>query len=233
MKKGIVFIHGYMGSVKQFDGLKKRLSNAGADLIFHSVAGHDKTLADFLDSDDASWQSGLNCQLESLRGEYDQLLLVGHSMGGLMAVRAAVADPKGIKGIAAIGFPIKVWMSLEWIKNMVNAAHPEKPGEDPRITAARSMCGVDVRNFSDFVKTIPLSGKFLKLAKAARRELSGLKVPLEIINFEGDEIVAKKGAAFVKKQLPEAKIHMQKNSYHFLFEDRDEQEMADIILGML
>ena len=233
MKKGIVFIHGYMGSIKQFDGLKKRLSNAGADLIFQSVAGHDKTLADFLASDDASWQSGLNYQLESLRGDYDQILLVGHSMGGLMAVRAAVADPKGIKGIAAIGFPIQVWMKIQWMKNMVNAAHPEKPGEDPRITAARRMCGVDVRNFSDFVKTIPLSGKFLKLARAARREISGLKVPLEIINFEGDEIVAKRGAAFVKKQLPDAKIHMQKNSYHFLFEDRDEQEMADIILRML
>ena len=232
-KTAVLFVHGFMGSHRQFGELSQLLKDCGADMYFYVLPGHETSLEDFKKTNADSWQSGVNSKLRELSAGYDRVLLVGHSMGGLLAVRAAIAVPEKVIGVAALGFPIKVSVGPDWLKLNMQASNPAKPGEDPRITAARSMAGVTIKTTGQYFSTLPQNMQFMKTTKLARRDIHLLKKPLTVINFEKDEIVSKDTPRFVLSQKPDAKIVMLSDSYHFYFAKEDLNTMADEIKAML
>lgn len=232
-KTAILFIHGFIGSSSQFSGIREELADCGADLIVHTLSGHGGSLAEFRNSGAQQWQDSVDDKIDELSVEYERLILVGHSMGGLLAVRAAVRRPEKIAAVVGIGFPIKISISPGWIKLNSAASKPPVPGEDPRITAARKMAGVPIKSVGQYLSTLPQNIEFLKVVKLAGQELSLLKAPLTVINFEKDEIVSPKVNEFVKKKLPWARIILLKKSYHFLFDKEEQSAMAETIQKML
>lgn len=232
-KKAILFIHGYMGSHNQFNGIKERLEGCGADFITHVLEGHGSTFDDFLHTDAETWQKGVDEHVGMLRQEYDEILLVGHSMGGLLATCTATRNHRKITGIVAIGYPISIRLSVDWFKNGYLASLPYHEGENPRVTAARDLAGVPVYGAVDTVRAYPKSAEFMKAMLKARKELPKLKVPLTIINFQRDEIVSSASIDFVRKNYPDAKYYLSKKSYHFWFDEKDADRMASIIRSAL
>lgn len=228
-KTAVIFIHGFMGCSRQFDEIIESLEGCDARLLRHILPGHEKDTADFIKSNCGQWQQSANDYIDSLRLDYDRLVLVGHSMGGLIAVRAAISNPEKISGIIAIGLPIKVTVRSAWIKNNMLASKPQRENEDKRVTAARQMAGVKMTGTGDYIRAFPRSAQFLRVARLTRRELSKLAVPLTVINFKNDEIVAFGAKRFVEKALPAAKILMLDGSYHFLFTKDEVEIMAEEI----
>lgn len=231
-KTALVLIHGYMGSSKQFDEIKKELSDFEGDIHCLVLPGHEKDASEFIKAGCEQWQQYAEEFIENQRGKYERLVLVGHSMGGLIAVRAAIKSPEKISGIVAIGFPIKVTVRGTWIKNGILASGPCRENESELVTAARSMSGVRMARTGDYVRTLPRSAQFMRVAKLARGELSRLKVPLTVINFKNDEIVSLGTKPFIERSLPSAKILMLEGSHHFLFTDGEVAIMADEIKTM-
>lgn len=193
------------------------------------LKGHGGSLADFRASGCEQWQESAEEHLKALEKDYDRILLVGHSMGGLLAVRAAIARPEKVVGVVAIGFPIKISIGPRWIGMNMAAARPPAPDEDPRITSAREMSGVPIRNVKEYFSTLPQNRSFLKVTRLTRKEISRLNAPLTVVNFNKDEIVAPSVPAFVRKKLPGAQIHVLPGSYHFLFQPDELETMAQII----
>ncbi len=228
-KTAVVFIHGFMGCSKQFDDIAKALEGGSFDMFRHVLPGHERDAAYFISSNADQWQKSTDGFIDTLRKEYDKIVLVGHSMGGLIAARAAISNPDKICKVVAIGFPIKVTLRPIWVKNNMLASKPFRQGEDERISAARKMSGVKMSNRGDFVKSFPRSSQFLRVARMTRRELSQLKVPLTVINFTNDEIVSGGAKRFVENALPNANILMLEGSYHFLFTKDEVEIMADEI----
>lgn len=233
IKTAIVFIHGFMGCHRQFEALSELLDDGETEMVFHVLPGHEAGLEDFKKSSAASWQDSVNKLVVGLSASYDRLLLVGHSMGGLLAVRAAVAHPEKVIGVAAIGFPIKISVGPKWLKLNMAAANPPVEGEDPRVTAARDMAGVEILSVGQYLSTLPQTIQFLKTTKLARGDIGRLRAPLKLINFRRDEIVAKSVPEFVKSRLPEAQIVMLPESYHFYFTPEELSVMAGEIKAML
>ncbi|NLV85645.1 MAG: alpha/beta hydrolase, partial [Clostridiales bacterium] len=231
-KTAIILIHGYMGSPRQFDGIRKELGDFEGDIYCLTLPGHEKDASEFIKTDRFQWQQYTEDFIDGLRGEYERLILVGHSMGGLIAVQAAINKAEKIVGVIAIGFPIKVTVRRAWIKNGLLASRPCRENESELVKAARSMSGVKMSRPTDYVRTLPCSSQFLRLARLSRKELSRLSVPLTVINFENDEIVSKGTKLFVEKSLPSAKILMLHGSYHFLFTADEVGLMANEIKAM-
>ena len=94
------------------------------------------------------------------------------------------------------------------------------------------MSGVRMTRRGDYVRTLPRSAQFLRVARLTRRELSQLRAPLTVINFKNDEIVSLGTKRFVEKCLPSAKILMLEGSHHFFFTDDEVGLMADEIKTM-
>lgn len=218
-----------MGRPKQFDSLRQRLEDCDAELLSHVLPGHEADLEVFLKTNGDAWQKSVSELVDSLRETHDRIILIGHSMGGNIAVREAVRNPEKISRVIAIGFPIKVSVGPAWIRLNMLASRPAKAGEDARVAAARSMAGVKICGVGDYLRTLPNNIEFLRLTKNARNMLPRLSVPLTVINFKKDEIVSKGVRDFVTKALPETSFYLLENSYHFLFTPEETELMADLI----
>lgn len=228
-RKAVVFVHGFMGSPKQFISLKGRLVDCGADIFCPVLAGHEASFEDFRHSGGEAWQKSLSDAVDELRSKYDRIILIGHSMGGLLAVREAIRDPEKIDRVIAIGFPITVTVRPSWLQMNMKAAKPAVQGEDPRITAARSMAGVKIEGAGQYFRTLPNNMQFLHVASDTRKQLPRLKTPLTVINFKRDEIVGGNAKKLVMKILPNTKFYLLDNSYHFYFTPEETDLMISII----
>lgn len=228
-RTAVVFVHGFMGKPDQFDSIKERLGGIAAELFCPVLVGHEGSLEAFLETDGDDWQKGFADFMEVIRRDFDKIILVGHSMGGLIAAREAVRNPEKIGEVIAIGFPIKVTLRPIWLRMMTLASKPAKVGEDPRVTVARSMGGVRITSAGEYFSTLPNNIQFLKVARDTRKKLPQLKVPLTVLNFKKDEIVGGGAKAFVMKALPDTRFYMLDNSYHFLFTPEETDLMASLI----
>lgn len=229
MKTAILFVHGFIGASRQFKTLADRLTDSGADMFFQVLPGHEASLEEFRKTGAKLWQDSVNARVAQLEGEYDGIILVGHSMGGLLSACAAVARPEKIKAVVAICFPLSIKLGREWLALNMAATGPKKEGEDPRISAARSMAGVPIRSVGEYLSTLPQNMQFLKTTRMAKRVLPELRAPLTVINAERDEIVSPAVPDQVLRLLPGSEIFMLKESYHFYFTPEEEEFIASLI----
>jgi esterase len=94
----VVILHGLFGSSQNWVGMGRKLSSLGAvfalDLRNHGESPHapSHTLADCVE-DLVDWAGARRLQ---------PLRLIGHSMGGLVAMAFALAHPELATGVAAI-----------------------------------------------------------------------------------------------------------------------------------
>lgn len=102
----VILLHGFPGNERNLD-LAQDMRRAGWDVLFFNYRGSWGTPGDFSFShsiEDVAAAIAYLRQPETakrLRLDPSRIVLVGHSMGGFMAVQAAAADP-AIKGIAMI-----------------------------------------------------------------------------------------------------------------------------------
>lgn len=102
----VVLLHGFPGNERNLD-LAQDMRRAGWDVLYFNYRGAWGTPGDFSFShaieDVAAALAYLRApeNAKRLRLDPSRIVLVGHSMGGMMAVQAAAADP-AVKGIAMI-----------------------------------------------------------------------------------------------------------------------------------
>jgi pimeloyl-ACP methyl ester carboxylesterase len=100
----VVLLHGFPGNERNLD-LAQEMRRAGWDVLYFNYRGAWGTPGDFSfehsieDVGSAVAYVREPANAERLRADPKRIVLIGHSMGGFMAVQAAAADP----GIMAVG----------------------------------------------------------------------------------------------------------------------------------
>lgn len=102
----VILLHGFPGNERNLD-LAQDMRRAGWDVLYFNYRGSWGTPGDFSFSHSIEDVASAIAYLREpgnakrLRVDPSRIVLVGHSMGGFMAVQGAAADP-AIKGIATI-----------------------------------------------------------------------------------------------------------------------------------
>lgn len=229
-KKVILFLHGYLGNNAQFDLLRQHLADVPeTELQCLALPGHEGTLRSFTCTTAGQWQQAVLERLTELRTEYDEILLVSHSMGGLLAIHAAIADARKIRGIVALALPLRLRLTPDTLRIRLGALRPAHPGEDVRIKAARQMCGVSDLRLGNVWRLLPSSRMLLQLIRQTRAELCRLKPKLTVVNSVADEIVSPQTIRFVQKTLPRSKTVLLTQSSHFWYSAAETKQISTLI----
>lgn len=108
-KKGlVVFIHGIMGSPRHFDILADYIFQQGYSAASLLLPGHGCSAREFASGTAELWENHVVAEIEKLSREYSDILLVGHSMGGLLALNAAVRLSGHVQGVIVIASPFRL-----------------------------------------------------------------------------------------------------------------------------
>ena len=90
---GCLLIHGFTASPQEMVRLGAHLANHGYTALGVRLAGHGTSLDDLARTRWTDWLASAQDGLDLLRGLCDRVVLIGLSMGGLLSILLAEADP--------------------------------------------------------------------------------------------------------------------------------------------
>jgi pimeloyl-ACP methyl ester carboxylesterase len=234
----VLFLHGWMGSWRYWFPTMQRVAEHYRTYSFdfwgfgesrrqrtpESIQNYSNQVIRFLD------ELGI-----------ERVQLVGHSMGGMVALKTAISHPRRVARVAAVGAPI-VGDSLSWLLKLT-----DRPVLADMFARTQWLRRFAFRHFlgetndpavneilNDSVKS---SSTTLQRAVASmwrtdlRPELHRLTVPSLIIHGGRDEIVNPNQADLFDK-VPSAEVVLMPESRHFPFLDEAEL-FNDVLLRFL
>lgn len=225
----VLCIHGIQGSPRQFRWIIDALPK---DVHVENLLlpGHGGDVRAFARSGSAQWQACVDEALIRLDSQCDSVLVIGHSMGCLLAIDACRRSVGKIGAMALLACPLSLRPTLRYFKTALRAASKEQTA-DPFVSAAREANSVHGASPLAYLGCIrPYAQLLLKIC-AVRRQLAGISVPMLAIHSGRDEIVGIKSLRMLAGA--NAQTCIAKESGHFRYTESDRDLILRSILGLL
>lgn len=89
----VLFVHGFIGAGNNFNDLPERLAAKGWRVRVMRLPGHGTSPRDMLPVTPEDLQGAVTREVRALRTDYEEVVIVAHSMGGALSVLAAAEEP--------------------------------------------------------------------------------------------------------------------------------------------
>jgi len=198
--KGIVvFVHGFMGSPQQFSGLFDVVYRQGYSVSALLLPGHGGSAKYFASGTCERWQGHVDGEVERLSQQYRSIFLVGHSMGGLLAINSSVKFGKSVRGLFLITCPfVLTSFSLYALKLRLKQAFSRR--NNPIKKAYFDSCSVTLSPDIIWCTGRP-SAEVKKLIYITESNLQKVRVPVTAVYSYADELTSMKSLDILKSGL--------------------------------
>ncbi len=213
MPRTIVFVHGAGSSHRiwrdQWAGLK-----GTARLVIPDLPGHAESSGTARESIEeyAAWVSDLVADLE-LRN----FVLAGHSMGGAVALSAALSGIRGLEALVLVGTGAKLRVSPIIFDGITNRFVEFAPEFVDLLLAKEGSSALKEELTADVLSTRP--AVFLADFRACdafdvRDRLAAIRVPTLILNGDDDRLTPLKYGEFLATGIPGAVLKIMHGAGH-------------------
>jgi carboxylesterase len=186
-KAKCLIIHGFGGGVHEVKPLAEYLTALGYDVVCPILKGHSTTRHEMKKATYMDWIDSAERELLRLKEIGDEILLIGFSMGGLIAFN--LASKHDIKAIVTINTPIFYWNIYQVFRNIADDVKNKKPNHIKRYLQAKKI--------SPFLAMI----QFLLLLHQTKPKLKKINCPILIIQAEDDDTVRRKSVDYINKHV--------------------------------
>ena len=232
--KGLVmFIHGFMGSPVQFTGLIDAAYDHGYSVAALLLPGHGGTAKEFAKGTYEQWQNHVDNEVKRYSQEYEKILPVGHSMGGLLAVNASVKFPEVINGIFMIATPFfNAKLSLYSIKIRIKQIFSRK--DDPIKAVYLSNSSIEMSP-SLLWNTGRPNSELKILMNIARSNLPKVTVPVTAVFSSADELTSMENIKILKNELHDTLLYevIISESLHAYYTKHDQTIIEESLIQAL
>lgn len=183
-KKTKCFIlHGFGGGIYEVKPLAEYLNSLGYEVFCPVLKGHCSTAKDMRRTTYREWVQRATENLLDWVEEEDEIILIGFSMGGLIALNLACKCR--VKSIITINTPIFYWNLPQVCTNLLEDL------KNRRCTHIRRYLGAK--------KSSPLRSmiQFLRLLHDTKPKLKNIDSPILIIQAGDDDTVKRKSADYI------------------------------------
>lgn len=226
-ENAVLFVHGIVSTPRFFDDFAAIVP---ADWSVHSVLlpGHGGTVLDFAKASARDWTAHVRAALDELRSTHQRVYIVGHSLGSLLAIRAAAEDSARIAGMLLLCVPLRIWAKpAALIHNALKGI-----GLAENTAALHTYYGVeqDWRVWR-YIGWIPRYLELFRESAAARSEIRLLTVSSQVYMAEKDELVSLRGEKDMAG-LPAVTLHRLPDSHHHEFSPADKAALLSALRNM-
>ena len=199
-----LIVHGFCGDTGEIDYLYRFLLEKGLNAQTVLLSGHGGTKKDLSQSAPTDWIKSVETKIDELSSEYESLILIGFSMGGLIC--GHFANLPQVKRMVFINTPVYFW-NIKVILGDIFRGIKDKNNEK-----------IDYYKESLFGAT-PKSGiDFLKLLYTSKKLFENIKVPLLVLQCKNDESVRYKSAQYIKEHAGgDTKVILYEGGCHQIF----------------
>lgn len=211
----VLLIHGIVGTPRQFDPLLDMFP--GNWSIYNILLdGHGGSVADFSHTSMKKWKQQVGARLAQLCALYEKVMIVGHSMGTLLAMEAA-ADWPQVKALFLLNVPLCPRLKLSMAVRSLGLALGLLNRDDP---LSRATSVTPDRRLWRYLGWIPRYLELFGLCAQSRKKISGLSVPIWAVQSAKDEMVSGRSDRYLKEH-PWIRYVCLEKSGHFTYAPED------------
>ena len=215
----VLMIHGILGSPDHFVDLIP-LVPARWSVYNILLDGHGKTVDDFAASSMEQWKGQIETIVSDLCVQYENILIVAHSMGTLFAIDRAIRTPK-IRGLFLLAVPLKARVRFVAVSNACKVIFGRvRAGDTVAMAAQRAYSIMPDWRIWKYFKWIPNYMALLSEMKCTRGKIQWLNVPVWVFQSGKDELVAKSSARYFDKTGAVCCKFLERSG-HFCYDKQD------------
>lgn len=229
--QAVLMIHGIVGTPRHFDCL---LPYIPAHWSIHNILldGHGGTVRDFSRSSMTKWKAQVRGELADLCGQYDQVVVIAHSMGTLLTIEAVSEFPQ-VKSLILLNVPLCPWVHPAMIPRSLKLCFGKIDRSNPKELALECASGVQVTwKLWQYLGFIPRYVELLILCKKTQNRISDITLPGHAFFSVLDELVSMRSHRFFIGH-PTVQTHILANSGHFCYSDEDLPAIAAAVQEFL
>jgi carboxylesterase len=180
---GCLVIHGFAGSRSEVGPLCDYLAARGYVVSVPLLAGHEGTPRELARSGRRAWIEGANSALAELKKSCGRVVVIGFSMGGLIAVQLYAHS--GFDALVLINTPVYYWDVRRILKNILR---------DFRLYSKKYLA-------SGRGKPLMALLEFQRLLSATKPLFSGVGCATLVLQSADDDTVSPKSAEYISARL--------------------------------
>lgn len=189
---GVLLIHGFTGLPAGMFLLGEVLNHAGFNVLCPRLAGHGTSEQDLMRTNKNDWFNSVLDGFFILQGVCDKIFVVGHSMGGLLALK--LASEYKIPKIITLAAPIFIDEGL----GLRNLPPKELCGNACTFTPRKKLDDVPPAVNNVYEKTPLISvHELVDLIADTKKILPKINSPILIMQGEEDHTVQPRSARFI------------------------------------
>jgi len=183
MSTAYVLIHGLAGSRDELSYLYDYLTYKGLGAFYLILKGHEKSNKELARATYKQWLTSAEEQISSLKMQYEKIVIIGFSMGGLIAIN--LCDKFQFEKIVFVNTPIQYWDIKKIASNIYN--------------------DLSTRNYSNIKRYFTASTdkplrtliQFVILLNKSKQKLTNITCDALVLQSRDDDTVQASSAAYI------------------------------------
>ena len=228
-RTAVLMIHGICGTPNHFRALLPLEDAVPAEWSLYNIVldGHCVDVPAFGKSGMKKWKSQTEKLFDTLCDTYENIVLVGHSMGTLLSVRQALRRPDKVKLLFMVAAPTPPFVRLSAASYAVGLAFGVKSENALVYNAMAVACGMKLTPMLwKYIPWIPRMIELLQECSAVSKLYKDLQVPTIAWQSEKDELVARRSIKVLQK-CGKVEVHTLPNSTHFYYPETERDQVVE------
>ena len=186
----ILMIHGIFGTPRHFDDIVKLVPDNWS--VYNILLdGHGKGVREFSRTSMGKWKNQVNEMFAKLYEKYDNIYIVGHSMGTLLSLDISFKYADKIRAMILLAVPLKIFLKPVSTINSVKLVFGLTSEDNPMDVASKKAHGVKHDAwFWHYAGWIPRYLELFALIRKVRKNIENVNVPCYTFQSKKDEMVA-------------------------------------------
>lgn len=223
---GLLILHGFTGSLDTVRAVVPVATERGLPYRMPLLRGHGTHYRDMASATAGDWYADAAAALDDLLEEADRAIVVGLSMGGLVALNLAADRPEAVAGLALVAPALRFahpLTALTPVLAQIFAFWPSPPAfADPERAKGNT-------NYPKFATSAFAS--LLAYAKTTEGRLGAVKAPTLILMSRRDTVIKPLSATLIEAGIGsrEKRIRWFERTDHEMLQDLETEGVVEAI----
>jgi carboxylesterase len=216
---GVLLCHGFTGSPQSLRPWAEYLADAGLTVSLPRLPGHGTTWQEMARTRWEDWYAEVSRAFEELRGQSDQIFVMGLSMGGCLALRLAEIQGTAISGLVLVNPSVTADTKLFALAPVLKLMVPSLKG----IASDIKKEGVTEVGYDRI--PVRAAATLPGLWRSTQDHLGDITQPVLTYHSTEDHVVSGASIGVLRRGLPPGQLIVREceNSFHVATLDNDAQ----------
>jgi carboxylesterase len=252
-RTGVLLIHGLTGTPNEMRMLGKGLNKAGFSVYAPQLAGHCGSMDDLLHTHWQDWSASVRAAADRLAQHVDHFVVIGLSMGAVLALDLAADGHPRLLGVAALStmfhhdgwsMPayVRLWFlirPLRWLGLCRQRVFMEQPPYGIKDETLRRRVVAQMHSVDSAAAGLPGNPwysilEMKDLAAHVRARLGRISMPCLVVHAANDDVASVRNAQQVQHGVRgPVELHLLEDSYHMITIDRERRTVQAMALAFV